>query len=127
MVQYDNILFLLSIFLILIILFLVLFGCRRTRIINANYERFTNINDNDEKEELTEITETKTKTENKKTKNEEVEKLSTFEKSILDGLSSGSLTTDNLSTLIKEEKFTENNLENLINYVEHFKGNIPSS
>jgi hypothetical protein len=118
MVQYDNILFLLSIFLILVILFLVLFGCRRTRIINANYERFTNINDNDEKEELTEITETK--------KEKEVEKLSTFEKSILDGLSSGSLTTDNLSTLIKEEKFTENNLENLINYVEHFKGNIPS-
>jgi hypothetical protein len=126
MVQYDNILFLLSIFLILVILFLVLFGCRRTRIINANYERFTNINDNDEKEELTEITETKTK--NDKTKKEkEVEKLSTFEKSILDGLSSGSLTTDNLSTLIKEEKFTENNLENLINYVEHFKGNVPSS
>ncbi len=122
MVQYDNILFLLSIFLILVILFLVLFGCRRTRIINANYERFTNINDNDEKEELTEITETKKEKEVEK----EVEKLSTFEKSILDGLSSGSLTTDNLSTLIKEEKFTENNLENLINYVEHFKGNIPS-
>jgi len=122
MVQYDNILFLLSIFLILVILFLVLFGCRRTRIINANYERFTNINDNDEKEELTEITETK----KEKEKEKEVEKLSTFEKSILDGLSSGSLTTDNLSTLIKEEKFTENNLENLINYVEHFKGNIPS-
>ncbi len=123
MVQYDNILFLLSIFLILVILFLVLFGCRRTRIINANYERFTNINDNDEKEELTEITETK----KEKEKEKEVEKLSTFEKSILDGLSSGSLTTDNLSTLIKEEKFTENNLENLINYVEHFKGNVPSS
>ncbi len=125
MVQYDNILFLLSIFLILVILFLVLFGCRRTRIINANYERFTNINDNDEKEELTEITETKK--EKEKEKEKEVEKLSTFEKSILDGLSSGSLTTDNLSTLIKEEKFTENNLENLINYVEHFKGNVPSS
>ncbi len=125
MVQYDNILFLLSIFLILVILFLVLFGCRRTRIINANYERFSNINDNDEKEELTEITETKK--EKEKEKEKEVEKLSTFEKSILDGLSSGSLTTDNLSTLIKEEKFTENNLENLINYVEHFKGNIPSS
>lgn len=121
MVQYDNILFLLSIFLILVILFLVLFGCRRTRIINSNYERFTNISETKDDDELKEITETKQKKGDK-----EIEKLSTFEKSILDGLSSGSLTTENLTSLIKDEKFTENNLENLINYVEHFKGNIPS-
>ncbi len=119
MVQYDNILFLLSIFLILVILFLVLFGCKRTVIINRSYEKFSNKNNEEEEEEITEITEKKPK--------KEIEKLSTFEKSILDGLSSGSLSTDNLTSLIKEEKFTEKNLENLIEYVEHFKGNIPSS
>jgi len=125
MVQYDNILFLLSIFLILVILFLVLFGCKRTRVF-SNYERFTNKekeNNEDEEEELKEITEKKQK---KPKKEKEMDKLSVFEKSILNGLTSGSITTDNLTSLIKEEKFTEKNLENLIDYVEHFKGNIPS-
>jgi len=101
MVEYNNILNMFSLLLAFIILFIILFGCK------CNYpapvkERFEN------KEE------------------EKKEDLSKFEKSILDGLSSGSLTTKDLTSLITNEQFTEQNLENLIGYVEKFKGGMKS-
>jgi NurA-like 5'-3' nuclease len=87
-----------SLLLALIILFIILFGCKCQTIITK--EKFEN------------------KTEEKK------EDLSSFEKSILNGLSGGSLTTKDLTSLIKNQQFTEQNLENLIGYVEKFKGGM---
>ena len=89
----------LAILLILIILFMILFGCKCNK-----YEKFEN-----------------NKTEEKK---EEDNKLSQFENSILKGLTSGTITSSVLSDLIKTEKFTSENLENLISHVEKFKGGL---
>jgi len=97
-----NILNLISLILAFIILFIIMFGCK----CNTYMERFEN-----KKEEL-------------KDKKDINEGLSSFEKSVLEGLSSGSITTKDLTSLIKNEQFTENNLNNLITYVEKFKGNM---
>lgn len=109
MVEYNNILNLFSLILAFIILFIIMFGCK-----NCNYrykERFEN-KENEDKKEI---------------KNEDNNKnLSSFEKSVLEGLSSGSITTKDLTSLIKNEQFTETNLENLIDYVEKFKGGMKS-
>jgi cell division protein FtsW (lipid II flippase) len=102
MVNYDAILNIVSIVLILIILFIILFGCRFK---HNRYERFTN-------------------PEEEKEKKDSIPGLSEFENQILDKLSSGQLSTDGLTELITSQKFTQENLENMINYVEHFKGNI---
>lgn len=103
MVNYDAILNIVSVVLILIILFIILFGCRFK---HNRYERFTN----PEEEE--------------KEKKDNTPGLSEFENQILEKLSNGQLSTDGLTELITSEKFTQENLENMINYVEHFKGNI---
>jgi len=98
MVNYDAVLNIISVGLIFIILFVILFGCRFR--INR-YERFTNP---EEKEKS------------------ETPGLSEFENQILEKLSNGQLSTDGLTELITSQKFTQENLENMINYVEHFKG-----
>lgn len=105
MVDYNNILNMISLLLAFSILFMILFGCK-CQITTPVKERF----------------------ENNEEKKEEIEdfKLSDFEKKILDGLTTGTLTTPNLTNLIKTEAFTEKNLENLIGYVEKFKGGMKS-
>ena len=131
---YDNILNLLSIVLILMILFVIVYGCqyKHYNLHNkqrTNYERFENKRNDMEMNDYSEK-EIKKELEMKKENENEIEikkekfnvDISAFEKSILDGLSNGSVTTDKLTSLIKDEKFTEKNLENLINYVETFKG-----
>jgi len=110
MANIDNIINLISIVLLLIILFIILFGCHYKGC--KYFEGFEN-NNNNEKPKDKEI---KKETDNKE--------LSSFEQSILKGLTDGSLTTDGLTNLIKEEKFTPVNLDRLINYVEKFKGHI---
>jgi len=99
MVDYNSILNMISLLLAFIILFIILFGCKCHQ--GTMKEKF---------------------------ENKEVEKkddiLSSFEKSILNGLSGGSLTTKDLTSLIKNQQFTEQNLENLIGYVERFKGGM---
>jgi hypothetical protein len=107
----NNVLNLFSLGLALIILFIILFGCKCHR----RYERFENA----EKKEEVEV-----KTEKK---SGAMELLSNFEKSILDGLSAGSITSKDLTSLIKNEQFTEKNLDNLITYVEKFKGGLVSN
>jgi len=102
MVNYDAVLNIISVVLIFIILFIILFGCRFR---NNRYERFTNPEEEKEKKDNT-------------------PGLSDFENQILDKLSNGMLSTDGLTELITSQKFTQENLENMINYVEHFKGNI---
>lgn len=103
MVDYNNILNMISLLLAFIILFIILFGCKCEKsnrpMIKENFEN------NEEKKE---------------------EELSTFEKSILNGLSGGSITTKDLTSLIKNEQFTEKNLDNLIGFVEKFKGGMKS-
>lgn len=101
MVEYENILNMFSLLLAFIILFIILFGCK-CQSQTLVKEKFEN-------------------------KEEEKENLNTFEKSILSGLSSGSITTKDLTSLIKNEQFTEKNLDNLIDYVEKFKGGMKSS
>jgi flagellar biosynthesis/type III secretory pathway M-ring protein FliF/YscJ len=109
----NNVLNLFSLVLALIILFIILFGCKCHR----RYERFENA---EKKEEQVD----EKKTENK---SGAMELLSSFEKSILDGLSAGSITSKDLTSLIKNEQFTEKNLDNLITYVEKFKGGLISN
>jgi hypothetical protein len=114
MANYDKIINIISIILILLILFVILFGCQYQK--NNYYERFENSEDNKKEKE--------TKKEEEKPKEEEKSSLSPFEQSVLKGLTDGSLKTESLSSLIKEEKFTEKNLNNLIQHVEMFKGAI---
>lgn len=106
MAKYDIIINTILIILILTIIIVVLFGCHYK---GCHYfEKFEN---NDEK---------KIKKDNDKEKEKDL--LNTFEKTVLEGLSSGSLNTEGLAKLIKEEKFTPTNLDNIIEHVEKFKG-----
>lgn len=107
MVNYDIILNIISVVLLFIILFIILFGCRGRKY----REQFTNNEIDTEKEEETK-------------KNNKQPILSQFENNILTQLSNGSLSTEAFTDLIKKEKFTQDNLNNVIDYVEYFKGSI---
>ena len=109
MVNYDILLNLVSIVLVLLILFMILFGCKRDG--RHYFERFEN--PEAEKEEKP-----------KEKKVTEKFELSQFENQILNQLSSGQLTTEAFTNLIATEKFTQKNLENMINYVEATKGEV---
>ncbi len=105
MVDYDIILNIISVVLLFIILFIFLFGCKGRRY----RERFSNNNEEEKKEKFTEPS------------------LSPFENNILKQLSDGSLSTEQFTDLIKKEKFTNENLNNVINFVEYKKGVVDSS
>lgn len=129
MVKYEKIINIISIVLLLTILVVVLFGCHYGGCRSFNYEGFENNENSNEEEPKKEVKEEKEKKpeiteKNEKTDEEVKNSLTAFEKTVLEGLTSGSLTTNTLSDLIKAEKFTSVNLNNLINYVEHFKGVI---
>ena len=118
MVNYDAILYLVSIVLVLLILFMILFGCKRDG--RRYYERFSNSNDdNDDTNDSN-----NTNDSNDKKKEKKPVELSGFENQILEQLSSGQLTTESFTNLIATQKFTQTNLENMINYVEQNKGMI---
>ncbi len=135
MVNYDVILNLVSIVLVLLILFMILFGCKKNG--RRYYERFENDNDeNDNDDNDNDNDDDKTQNKEKKTKKTAVKKnsktetkakepiISGFEKEILEQLSSGQLTTEAFTNLITTQQFTQQNLENMINYVENAKGII---
>jgi hypothetical protein len=103
MVKYDIIINTILIILILTIIIVVLFGCHF-----KGCKYFENFENNEKKE----------------SKEGKTSDLNKFEQSVLEGLSSGSLNTEKLANLIKEEKFTPMNLDNIINHVEKFKGSI---
>lgn len=120
MVNYESIISLLSIMLILIILFVVIFGCRCPHY----YERFTNEEEKKEKKGNEKfISEMEEKMKGDKLMGDGGD-LSQYEKTILEGLTKGSITTETFTNLVKTEKFTENNLNNLIAYVEKHKGGL---
>lgn len=106
--KYDTIINTILVILILTIIVVILFGCHYK---GCHYfEKFEN---EKKKKDLVE-----------NIKKDSDNSLSSFEKTVLDGLSTGSLNTDGLAKLIKEEKFTNMNLDNIINYVEKVKGNL---
>jgi flagellar biosynthesis/type III secretory pathway M-ring protein FliF/YscJ len=136
MVNYDVILNLVSIVLILLILFMILFGCKSPINKRGYYERFSNKNEDDEEQEEEEEEDDdekeEEKFENKEKKEDDKEskeqkpkknknELTGFESQILNQLSNGQLTTEGFTNLIATEKFTQKNLENIINHVEGFK------
>jgi len=122
MVNYDAILYLVSIVLVLLILFMILFGCKRDG--RRYYERFSN-SDNDDTNDSNDTNDNNdTNDSNNKKKEKKPVELSGFENQILEQLSSGQLTTESFTNLIATQKFTQTNLENMINYVEQNKGMI---
>lgn len=110
MSYYNNILSLLSLVMALAILFIVLFGCQFKK-----YNTFEGF-ENEKEKENSKI--------DAKTLDKKPTILSEFENKIYEGLISGKTTTKELEDLIKKEEFTQKNLENMINYVEKFKGSI---
>ena len=119
------------IILLLFILFTILISCRcpETRYVETSrnyprryyYERFTN--KEDDVNEDAEKKDNKDKTEKMTEEHiDDKSKLNQFEKSVLEGLSNGSMKTTDLTKLIKSGKFTADNLEKIINHVETFKG-----
>ena len=127
MVNYDAILYLVSIVLILLILFMILFGCKSNG--RRYYEKFSNNDEEQEKEQEKEREKLKAKQsqEQKNNKNKEEPSLSNFENEILGQLSSGQLTTEAFTNLIANQQFTQTNLENMINFVEYNKGSITNN
>jgi hypothetical protein len=118
MVNYESIISLLSVMLILVILFIVIFDCR----CHHYYERFTNEEEKKGNEKF--ISEMEDKMKKEKIVEDSNGNLSQYEKTILEGLTRGSITTETFTNLVKNEKFTENNLNNLIAYVEKTKGGL---
>jgi hypothetical protein len=131
---YDNILNLFSLVLVLAIFFIILFGCQFKRY--RKVERFSNKKDFKkeepiEEEDEEEIDETKTEKKEKETdessnkedgkKEETKETLEGFEGQILEGLTTGSITSKDMDKFINAGTFTRENLENIISYVEKFK------
>ncbi len=104
MVNYDIILNLFSLVLLFIILFIIMFGCKGKQM---NYNEYFTNKEKENKEEK-----------------EDKPKLTPFENNILTQLSNGELTTEKFADLIKKDKFTQDNLKNVIDYVEHSKGVI---
>lgn len=135
MVNYDAILYLVSIVLILLILFMILFGCKSNG--RRYYEKFSNNDEEREKEQEKEREKEQEKEqeklkakqsqEQKNNKNKEEPSLSNFENEILGQLSSGQLTTEAFTNLIANQQFTQTNLENMINFVEYNKGSITNN
>jgi hypothetical protein len=124
--DYSFLMHIIIIILLLFILFTILISCRcpETRYVSTHryyprrnyYERFTNKDDEKDEEPPKKVE--KMTEEHIDDKN----KLNQFEKSVLEGLSTGSMKTEDLTKLIKTEKFTADNLEKIINHVETFKG-----
>jgi hypothetical protein len=116
---YDNILNLISVVLALSILFIIIFGCQFRKY--RHIERFTNEGEEttettslDEKKEETKITPlSKSKDDN--------EELPPFEKDLLDKLKTGSMSDAEMQKLIDENIFKRENLEKMINYIDHAK------
>jgi uncharacterized membrane protein YraQ (UPF0718 family) len=114
----NTILLYISLILAIAILFSIIFGCffKKRKIENfateskandvAEKKKGDNKKDDDKKEA--------SKTDDDKTKS----KLSHFESSIVDGLSTGKMSSKDLEKYIQNGKFTKDNLENMISYIE---------
>jgi len=116
---FNNILIAFMFGLIAVMFFCVLFGCscKRPRV----REFFANTENKDEtskKEDLPvpkKSTEKSTKTTEKKS---DFSELSDFENSIIEGVQNGTITEKDMKEMIKSEKFTQENLANIISNIE---------
>ncbi len=125
--KYDTIINTILVILILTIIVVILFGCHYKGC--RYFEKFENETNNETESETKDKKKDslldKIKKDTIKGNDKEIDKsLSSFEKKVLEGLSSGSLNSDGLADLIKQEKFSNMNLDNIINYVEKVKGNL---
>jgi hypothetical protein len=137
---YDNILNLLSLVLVLAILFIILFGCqfkkyrKIERFTDKNFKKEELIEDDEEEEKPKEVEPSKkkdvkkeeetSKNKDEDTFNNKIDTLEGFEGQILSGLTSGSITSNDMDKFINAGTFTRENLENIISYVEKFKNNF---
>lgn len=92
--NFNDVLLVISLILSILILMSILFGCKYTTY--NKIERF----ENKESESM----------------------LDKFEKNLLDGIKNGKVGADDINDMIKTNKFTKKNLDNMINYIEKFKG-----
>jgi hypothetical protein len=132
--DYSFLMHIIIIILLLFILFTILISCRcpETRYVSTDrhyprryyYERFTNKEDEDVDVNESDVKPKKVEKVEKMTEEHisDKSKLNQFEKSVLEGLTNGSMKSEDLTKLIKSEKFTADNLEKIINHVETFKG-----
>lgn len=129
---YDNILNLFSLVLVLAIFFIILFGCqfksyrKIEKFSTKELQKETQIEvDDDEEKENTEEKKDKPLKANDVKKEKDEDKipdgLEGFEGQILEGLTSGSITSTDMDKFINAGTFTRENLENIISYVEKFK------
>jgi len=131
MSNYNIILNLFSLVLVLSILFIVIYGCQFKKYNNKRIERFTDVNENEynnENENNIDIIET-AKIKNDNNEKNKITGLEGFEGKILDGLNNGTINDMDMKKLIETGTFTKDNLENIIKYVENFKNKngIPSN
>jgi len=96
--EYDYILNLFSLLLIIGILFIITYGCQYKK----HYERFTDIQEQEEYEK-------------------NLEGLSAMETDVVKKLTTNQMSMEQFTDLIEKAKFTKENLDNIINYVDNFE------
>jgi len=103
MSKYNNILNLFSLTLVLVILFIVMYGCQ-FRTYKKRIEKFTDRNDDDN--------------ENKDKRKKNVKKLDENEVYLLEQFINEKFNENDINDLILNGKFTNENLENMIEYID---------
>ena len=116
MSKYNNILNLFSLTLVLIILFIVMYGCQ-----------FRNHNHRNKIEKFTDIQEEENSNQEEENSNQEEEtkyNLNENEEYLLEQFLNDNINDVEINKLILDGKFTEKNLENMIKYVEKFSNEV---
>lgn len=121
MSKYNNILNLFSLTLVLVILFIVMYGCQ-FRTYKKRIEKFTDRNDddNDNKDdnENKDDNDKKDDNENKDKRKKNVKKLDENEVYLLEQFINEKFNENDINDLILNGKFTNENLENMIEYID---------
>ena len=130
MTKYNNILNLFSLGLVLIILFIIIYGCQ-FRIYKNKIEKFTNPNDeNDDNDENNNDNNDNDNNNDNNNDSENIDedninddknkkKLDNNEYYLLEQFINDKFSEEEVNKLILEGKFTKDNLEHLIDYIEN--------
>ena len=130
MSKYNNILNLFSLTLVLIILFIVMYGCQfRNHNHRNKIEKFTDIqeeeNSNQEEENSNQEEDNSNQEEDNSNQEEETKyNLNENEEYLLEQFLNDNINDVEINKLILDGKFTEKNLENMIKYVEKFSNEV---
>lgn len=123
MSKYNNILNLFSLTLVLIILFIVMYGCQfRNHNHRNKIEKFTDIQEEDNSNQ--EEDNSNQEEENSNQEEETKYNLNENEEYLLEQFLNDKINDAEVSKLILDGKFTEKNLENMIKYVEKFSNHM---